>query len=208
MIRRALFLSDGPSDEPLGQHLERLCAKRGVVVQITAPDFTRYRPPPGRRVADRLQAAFALEVEPEILFVHRDAEGRTPADRRHEVGKAVARIMPGLPHIAVVPVRMTEAWLLVDHGLIRRVAGKPNSSIRLGVPPTKHLERHRDPKGLLKAALGTASGLSGHRLKRFDRRFGQHRWIILQQLDIHGPVRQLPAWQALESSIDATLAAL
>ena len=208
MIRPALFLSDGPSDEPLGQHLERLCAERGVVLQMTSPDFGRLPRPPGRRVADRLQAAIELGVDPEILFVHRDAEGGRPANRWNEVRKAVAKVMPGLPHVAVVPVRMTEAWLLVDHGLIRRVAGRPKSSDRLGVPPVKHLERQRDPKGLLRAALRTASGLSGPKLERFDRRFGEHRRIILQQLDIHGPVRQLPAWQALESSINAMLAIL
>ena len=208
MIRPALFLSDGPSDEPLGQHLERLCAERGVVVQMTSPDFGRLPRPPGQRVANRLQAAIGLGVEPEILFVHRDAEGRKPEDRWTEVRKAVAKVIPGLPHVAVVPVRMTEAWLLVDHGLIRKVAGRPNSADKLGVPPAKYLERQRDPKELLRDALRTASGLSGHQLKRFDERFGEHRRMILQQLDIHGPVRQLPAWQALESSINATLAAL
>ena len=59
MIRRAIFLADGSSDDPLGEHLEVLCARRGLEVRITTPDLRRLPEPPGLRVVDRLRQHFA-----------------------------------------------------------------------------------------------------------------------------------------------------
>lgn len=208
MIHRAIFLADGSSDEPLGEHLEVLCARRDLAVRVTTPDLRRLPRPPGHRVADRLQAILDLGDIPDILFVHRDAEHQDPEQRFAEVDHAVARICSGLPHVAVVPVRMTEAWLLLDEQSIREVAGRPNSTVDLGLPPVSGIETHPDPKSLLEYALETASGLTGRRQDRFRRRFGQHRRTLLQRLDIDGPVRQLKAWQALESALDDLAAQL
>ena len=206
MIRRAIFLADGSSDEPLGEHLEVMCARRGLEVRITTPDLRLLPDPPGRRMVDRLQAAFRLSGTPDIIFVHRDAENQDPRERHAEVLDAVALASQDLPVVAVVPVRMTEAWLLLDEHNVREVAGRPLSTIDLGLPPVPKIEAHPDPKSLLREALDTASGLKGRRLRRFQERFGQHRRTLLQRLDIDGPVRRLPAWQALESSLDGAAA--
>ena len=202
MIRRAIFLADGSSDEPLGEHLEILCARRDLAVRVTTPDLRRLPIPPGHRVDDRLEAILKLGDVPDILFVHRDAEGQEPERRFVEVAQAVARISEGLPAVAVVPVRMTEAWLLLDEQNIRDVAGRPNSTVDLGLPPTSRVEAQPDPKSALERALDLASGLSGRKRDRFRQRFGQHRRTLLQRLDIDGPIRQLKAWQALESALD------
>ena len=202
MIHRAIFLADGPSDEPLGEHLEVLCARRNLAVRVTTPDLRLLRPPPGHRVADRLKAVLKLGDVLDILFVHRDAEGQEPEQRFAEVADAVARVREGLPTVAVVPVRMTEAWLLLDEQSIREVAGRPNSTVDLGLPPIARVEAQPDPKSVLEHALDVASGLAGRRRDRFRQRFGQHRRTLLQRLDIDGPVRELKAWQALESALD------
>lgn len=205
MIRRGVFLADGAADMPLSQHLERLCAERGVEVRITAPDFRLLRTPPGLKVSDRLRHSLVQEIQPEIVFVHRDAEGQPPKERCLEVKNAIAQASPGLPHVPVVPIRMTEAWLLVDEQQIRDVAGRPNSTAPLALPPIRRIEQHSDPKELLKAALVTASGCTGRRLEAFQRRFGNHRHTLLQRLDTSGPVRQLSAWKALEASLNQVL---
>ena len=202
MIRRAIFLADGSSDEPLGEHLEVLCARRNLAVRVTTPDLRLLRRPPGHRVADRLQAILELGDVPDILFVHRDAEAQDPKRRVAEVAQAVARVSDGLPAVAVVPVQMTEAWLLLDEQSIRDVAGRPNSMADLGLPPASRVEAQPDPKSVLEHALDVASGLAGRRRDRFRNRFGHHRRTLLQRLDIDGPVRQLKAWQALESALD------
>lgn len=202
MIQRAIFLADGPSDEPLGEHLESLCARRDLAVRVTTPDLRLLPRPPGRRVADRLEAILKLGDVPDVLFVHRDAEGQDPEQRFAEVAQAVARINEGLPAVAVVPVRMTEAWLLLDEQSIRDVAGRPNSTVDLGLPPISRIEDQPDPKSALERALDLASGLAGRRRDRFRQRFPQHRRTLLQRLDIDGPIHQLKAWQALESALD------
>jgi hypothetical protein len=39
-----------------------------------------------------------------------------------------------MPVVCVVPVRMMEAWLLIDEMAIRRVAGNPNGRIPIELP--------------------------------------------------------------------------
>jgi len=195
MNYRAIFLADGSSDEPLGEHLEILCARRDLAVRVTTPDLRLLPLPPGRQVADRLQAVLELGDVPDILFVHRDAEGQDPERRFAEVAQAVARVSEGLPAVAVVPVRMTEAWLLLDEQSIRDVAGRPNSTVDLRLPRISQVEAQPDPKSALERALDMASGLTGRRRDRFRQRFGQHRRTLLQRLNIDGPVRRLKAWQ-------------
>ena len=205
MILRAVLLADGPSDEPLSGHLESLCLQRGANVRITTPDLRRLPSPPGRRVADRLKAVLELGTALDLVFVHRDAESQNPQWRYDEVAKAVAEASPCPPAVAVVPVRMTEAWLLLDEQTIRKVAGRPRSTVHLDLPRPGEVEACPDPKGVLREVLELASGLAGRRLRRFRHRFSENRRIILDHLDIDGPVRQLPSWQALERSIDATV---
>lgn len=60
----------------------------------------------------------------------------------------------------VIPIRMTEAWLLLDEAEIRRVAGAPNGKIPLNLPNPAKVESVSDPKALLKETLARASGLS------------------------------------------------
>ena len=140
--------------------------------------------------------------------MHHDAENQDPLERYAEVADAVAQVSQGLPAVAVVPVRMTEAWLLLDEHNVREVAGRPRSTADLGLPSVSKIESHPDPKSLLREALDIASGIEGRRLQRFQRRFGQHRRTLLQRLDIDGPVQRLSAWQQLESSLDDAAALL
>ena len=208
MIRQGVFLADGSSDAPLGEHLENLCAKRAVEVRITTPDLRKLPKPPGLRVADRLRTVLELGISPDIIFVHRDAEKQDPSWRYKEVQDAVSQTRPGLPAVAVVPVRMTEAWLLIDEDQIRHVAGRPRSTVDLDLPPISKVEAESDPKKLLRDALNIASGLQGRKLIRFQHQFNNNRRTLLQRLDVEGPVRNLQSWKALESSLDRIVALL
>lgn len=208
MIKQGVLLADGSSDAPLSQHLESLCAIRGVRIQIITPDLRILPIAPGLRVADRLKAVFELGMKPEIVFVHRDAEKQDPSLRYKEVQDAVDAARPGLPAVAVVPVRMTEAWLLLDEDQIRQVAGRPRSTVALKLPPISKIEAHPDPKQLLRDALRVASGLHGRRLDRFQHQFSSNRRTLLQRLDINGPVQNLSSWRMLESTLDRIVAPL
>jgi hypothetical protein len=157
------------------------------------------------KLASRIRAVLDLDGRYELLFVHRDSEKQDPKLRYDEVKSAVDEVCPQVPATAIVPVRMTEAWLLVDEGLIREVAGRPGSTVDLFLPPLTKIEANPDPKDLLKRALVIASGLTGRRLKQFQRRFSESRRLLLEQLDVEGPVRSLPAWQALEADLNQVI---
>ena len=98
----------------------------------------------------------------DVLFIHRDAENELPAKRLEEIKKATE--YPDVfssPFVPVIPVRMSEAWLLIDERAIRRAAGNPNGKIHIALPSIKNLEKLPDPKQELRAILKSASGLGG-----------------------------------------------
>ena len=107
-----------------------------------------------------LSAGMAKLVDrerPDILLVHRDAEKGLPDDRRLEIPGA------GCPVVRIVPVRMTEAWLLFNEPAIRRAARNPNGRVALELPPLSQLERLPDPKERLHRLIMAASELEGPR---------------------------------------------
>jgi hypothetical protein len=81
-------------------------------------------PPARLGLAERISRALAL-FPADLLFVHRDADRGPTATRREEIRRAVAATMANQMTVPVVPVRMTEAWLLIDEAAIRSAAGNP-----------------------------------------------------------------------------------
>ena len=107
--------------------------------------------------------------------MHRDAEREPIAKREEEIREALARSPTGgeLPVVCVIPVRMQEAWLLIDKDALRRAAGTPDGRQPLRMPDVKRLEDLPDPKQTLHELLRQASGHRGRRLRRFDRDMGR-----------------------------------
>ena len=145
----------------------------------------------------------ALQFHPcEILFVHRDSEGQPPTTRYDEIQGAVEEAVPAperVPYVCVVPVRMTEAWLLFDETAIRRAAGNPNGRMPLELPPVAKAEELPDPKFLLVRAFRTASGQSGRRLKKLNVQARRTR--LAELITDFSPLRQLPAFSRLEEDL-------
>lgn len=156
--------------------------------------------PPGLAVHERLNCILRIDPDFDVLLVHRDAEKQSPEQRVEEIDAGMASAGIVWPRVPVVPVRMTEAWILLDEVAIRTVAGRPTSTVSLGLPPARRVEDVPDPKDVLAKALETACGLSGRRLRKFKRDFPAHRGQLLTMLDREGPVRHLASWQALEAS--------
>ena len=100
----------------------------------------------------------------DVLVVHRDAERQTVDDRLAEIRAALQSAALEWHLIPVIPVRMTEAWLLLDESAIRLVAGRPTGTEPLNLPSVAQVEAEPDPKSCLQEVLATASGLSGRRL--------------------------------------------
>lgn len=133
----------------------------------------------------------------EVLFVHRDAEAQPPSSRRTEIADAL--LWTEIRHIPVVPVRMTEAWLLADEFAIRSAAGNPNGTANLNLPDLPMLESLADPKRVLHDALTNASGLNRRRRAQLPVHECVRR--IPGYIDDYSRLNVLPAFQTLQTDI-------
>lgn len=206
---RFALIAEGTSERGLVPHLEALCVRSGAVEAIGSfPDLARLPRPPGRDVAAKVKKVLELDPHLDIVFVHRDADAPDPEPRIAEIASACASVAACPRHVAVVPVQALEAWLLVDHEQIRAAVGRRSGRTPLDIPPVARVETTARPKERLKAALAAASEHRGRRLERVNQDFPGYRAILLQRLDIDGPVAALSSWQALVSATAEVIAAL
>jgi hypothetical protein len=101
--------------------------------------------------------------------------------------------------VAVIPVRMQEAWLLFDEAAIRRAADNPAGRTPLGLPPLTQCEGLPDPKALLHEILREASGLGARRREKMNVSRAARR--IPDFIGDFTPLRCLPAFATLEADI-------
>jgi hypothetical protein len=183
----------------------------GREILVTVPDLDRLPNRPGHSVRDKLRAAQQVSDEGQVynlVVIHRDSDSNPPERRRGEIAEAVDEVSPGLAHVPVIPVRMLEAWLLLDQAAIREVAGNPNGKAALNLPKPARAESVTDPKTLLKQAIATASEEKGRRLEKLQKRFPENRARLLQMLDREGPIQQLASWQAFTHDLRESLSGL
>ncbi len=146
--------------------------------------------------------AAAAELFPaDVIFVHRDADREEPEKRREGIANAIETIEEHRPTrwIPVIPVRMTEAWLLVSEGALRAASGNPNGRAPLQLPPLRDLEGVANPKEVLKTLLLEASELSGRRRKKFN--FPACRSQVPDSLEDWEVLLQVPSAKALYDHI-------
>lgn len=152
------------------------------------------RLPRCRTLAERIKASTRL-VASDLVLVHRDADNQPPDWRREEIQRAAE----DFPHVAVVPVRTTEAWLLFDEPAIRAAAGRPSGREPLDLPVLGRVEELADPKVRLREVLLTASGATGRRRAQFDVVAARAR--IVDFVDDWAPLRRLAAFRQLEADL-------
>lgn len=205
---RFVFVGEGSSDEALVERIEELCLRAGAdEVAGVAPDLRRHSQK-SSTVPEKIAHALQLEPDADLVFAHRDADAEDPAPRRREVAEAFQAVGVDQPRVAVVPVQMTEAWLLLEEEAIRFVAENPNGNVQINLPSPARVESITDPKEKLRETLIAASELSGRRLKRFRKRFPQQRRRLIERLDLDGPVSRVPAWKRLCEDIEQALSDL
>lgn len=207
MIVRFALVCEGSSDSALAEHLQLLCVECGASEAVgTAPDFTLLPRPPGHDVRSRITAALALDPSANLVFVHRDADRRSEDRRLAEIRDASGGFE--VPVIPVIPIQETEAWLLLDESAIRAVVENPRGNRPLNLPRPNAIERLANPKQRLRTVLEVASELKGRRLRELKKSFGRHRTMLLQRLNLTGPIIQLSAWQKVTERTRHTIAAM
>lgn len=135
----------------------------------------------------------------DLLFVHRDAETAAIAERENEINQATAALPETSHAVHVIPVRMTESWLLLDAQAIRAAAGNPTSKQALGLPVAARIEALADPKATLFASLIKAKDLGVRRRAGIRPEALRHR--VSELINDHSVLRQLTSFQHLESQV-------
>ncbi|UBF30342.1 DUF4276 family protein (plasmid) [Kovacikia minuta CCNUW1] len=200
---RYTLLSDGSSDRALLPILNWLLQTHlnNWAIQSQWADLRRLDKSLRNTLGKRIQ--LSVELYPcELLFIHRDAERDSHTARVNEIRTAVTQVdsLASTPVVCVVPVRMTEAWLLFDIVALRKAASNPNGDVVLQLPDIRRLEHEPDPKEILHGLLRTASELSSRRLKRFSASDCTHR--VSELIHDFSPLRALNAFAALESELE------
>ena len=199
---RYTLLADGSSDRALIPILTWLLRQSCGAIPIEA-EFADLRrlPHPPKKLSERIH--WSVELYPcDLLFVHRDAESAPIEKREAEIRKALkeSSVEDSVRVVCVVPVRMQEAWLLINEAALRRAAGNPNGTQSLAMPDAQKLEELADPKQLIRELLRQASGLRGRRLKRFNWRSSAHR--VAEMIDDFSILYRLAAFQRLAAAVE------
>lgn len=191
----ATLVAEGSSDQALIPFIESLLDIHCAIPHVTtfANDI------PKGALSERI--AKALFLHPcDLLFVHRDADRATVTEREQEIRTAALAAGKEIA-VCMIPVRMTEAWLLVDPLAIRRAASNPAGSTDLTLPSIAKLELQADPKALLFAALESASGLGANRLRRFDSHRARRQ--VSGFIEDVSVLRQLPSFLHFEAQVQS-----
>jgi len=160
------LLGDGRGDRALMPLLSWLLEQRSPRAFLGAWAEPAYLPPVRGGLALRMRAAVQL-YPCDLLFVHRDAERQSREVRVQEIRSGKATFSHCPPTACVIPVRMTEAWLLFDEPALRTAAGNPNGRVDLRLPRLQDADSLPDPKRLLEDCLKRATGRQARRLPGF-----------------------------------------
>ncbi len=200
---RYTLVSDGSSDASLIPILNWLLIQNGVHCPIQAEwaDLGALPSLPDRpTLSDKIRVSLGF-YPCDLLFVHRDAETETREKRVQEIHKAFVGLPEDLSPIfvCVIPVRMQEAWLLIDETAIKCAAGNRRYADQLDLPPVNRLEQIPDPKAFLYNVLKQASDLNRRRLRSY-RVAGSARRVagFIEDFSL---LRQLSAFVALEEEV-------
>lgn len=200
---RFTISADGSSDSVLVPILQWAIARDhpGVIPDIQFVDYTISGRPPGT-LERRLKTALRL-FPCDVFVVHRDAETQPWSHRESEILRALESLPERSPAVLVIPVRMTEAWLLLDESAIRRAAGNPAGRAPLLLPSVSRLEQLPDPKSVLHESLRIASGLTGRRLRNV--RPEQQARRVAELIQTFEPIEDLPAFQRFRESLQIAI---
>ena len=199
---RYTLVADGSSDRallPILTWLLRQCCG-AIPIQAEFADL-RLLPRPPKELSERINRS--VELYPcDLLFVHRDAESASIEDHEAEIRRAIdeSSVEDSVCVVCVVPVRMQEAWLLIDEAALRRAAGNPNGTQPLDMPDVQRLEELADPKQRISELLRQASGLHGRRLERFSWRSSAHR--VAEMIDDFSILYGLAAFKRLAAEVE------
>jgi hypothetical protein len=196
----ATLVTDGGSDRLLVPLIELLFRQHTEFPYQV--NYAEGLPPIASGLKARIGAALTF-YPCDFLFVHRDAEGPDFVLRQHEIETSWTSGNGAAVLICVIPVRMTEAWLLTDEAPIRAAVGNPRGKVQLGLPAVKDIESLPDPKAVLFSALKVATEWNASRKRNFNPHPFRHR--VSERTDDLAALRRLRSFQHLETQVQEKL---
>jgi hypothetical protein len=195
--------------------LERLCVdiclrEASGLVEVTAvlgldhPPASEQEP---REVRIREAARSALG-QWSVLFVHADGAGDPLRARGQQIDPALDTLQAAFGAdgrgVAVVPIRETEAWALVDGDALRQVFGTSLDDRALGLPqPAHRAEAVNDPKQCLAMAFAATAPTGARRRRGVSDYLG----ALGEQISLER-LRLLESFLALELELKGALRGL
>lgn len=199
------ILGDGPTDQVLYVFIEELLRRHGYEAAFVPVDLRKA--PSTNTFAERIEMALRL-TGCQLIFIHRDAENQSVGQRIEEIKAAwhAYRTQTGtaasLSYVPIIPIRMTEAWLLIDPKAIRAAAGFPNSKEPIDLPKPGKLELLPNPKQTLRNAV---IKLLPKGRRRRNYRPSRVAYDVAQAITDFSALRQLSAYQKFEADLLTTL---
>lgn len=181
-------VADGGTDRLLVPIIQWAVHRLDPGVEILEPEFRKRR----GSVAEFLAAYRSGAM---LIFVHRDSETLTLDERLGEFDTVDRREV-----VPVVPVRMSEAWLLFDGPAIAHAAGSPSSQVP--VPNLVQIENMPDPKNRLDDLLFQAAGApTGRRGRNFRRSIARRRVSVAEYIEDYSPLESLSAFRRFQGAL-------
>lgn len=182
------IVADGGTDLLLVPVIQWAVHRLDPGVEILEPEFRKRRGSVGEFLA-------AYSTGAMLIFVHRDAENLTLDERRREFETLERQDV-----VPVVPVRMSESWLLFDGPAIANAAGSPSSQVP--VPGIAEIENIPDPKDRLDELLFQAAGApAGRRGKIFKRSIASRRVSVAEYISDYSPLENVPAFRSFQEAL-------
>ena len=200
------LLTDGSSDKTLMSIINWLFNNLLPTIPIEK-QFADLRilPNPPKELDKRI--AKAIELYPcDILFVHRDAEQNKNPEEIHRKRSEEISIGFGTRNeklVKIIPIKMMEAWFLIDEIAIKKAADNRNSSFKINLPHHNKLESLTEPKKQLHQLLKDVSQKKGRRLDNFNVNIAVH--IIAENIEDYSILRNLFSFQSFENELKRAL---
>lgn len=199
MTLRFLFVGEGKTDRPLVAMVESIALGAGAERVEAHGDVFGHDP------VDRIRRAALFDPGAHLYVVHRDADRAGLESRWQETMRAADECGLSNRVVPCIPVREMEAWLLLDDAEIRRVVGNPRGREPLGLPNPNRVEEVADPKSLLDTALLAAAEATRRRRQSAERNLEEWKRVMLEGLDVDGPVSAVPSFVRFRSELGAAV---
>ena len=181
-------VADGGTDRLLVPIIQWAVHRLDPGVEILEPEFRKRR-------GSVTEFLAAYKTGARLIFVHRDSEGFTLDERLKEF-----HTVDRTDVVPVVPVRMSESWLLFDGPAIAKAASAPSAQVP--VPGIAQIENIPNPKGRLDQLLFQAAGApSGRRGRNFQRSIVNRRVSVAEYIADYSPLENVSAFRRFQEAL-------